>query len=211
MKKTLRVTALAVLALMLASPAWADRTVWKDAVNFLDFKSDGECEVFLPLTGFVLETGGDLVSTGNLGTATELLTTSTAPGWEMDDGVASLVWADGEASPAQITFRVPTYFSSVSGFRVMATDSNSTTANAIDFDVLINKDGQASDTAVTNETSVIGDGGGSVPTVYELTPTGTIAAGDWVTFSFGRDDARTTHPTADLEVKGVSYYGTCTR
>lgn len=205
MKKGIMVVAL----VLLASPAWAGRTVWKDAVEFFDFKSNGECEVFLPLTGFVAQ-HGDLTGTG-VSSSMLVLSTSTVPGYEVDDGVVSLVWADGEVTPVQATFRVPTYFSSVSGFRVYGTDSNTTTANAVDFAVLINADGSASDTAVANETAVVGDGGGSVPTVYDLTPTGTISAGDWVTFIFGRDDATVTNPTADFEAKGVSYYGTCTR
>jgi hypothetical protein len=79
---------------------------------------------------------------------------ATAPGFELDDTIPGIVWADGETTPATITFRVPSDYSSGGAFRILATESNSTTPNQIDFDVFVNSDGVAVDSSGSNQTPV---------------------------------------------------------
>lgn len=150
----------------------------------------------LPLFGFVSNDGA-------------VLTSSTAPGLEIDDLIPNIVWADGETTPVMITFRIPSDYSSGGAFRVIATESNSTTPNQVDFDVYINKDGVAADASATGQTPVALAGTTSTPDVVTLTPAtdqASFAAGAWVTFRIWRDDTAT--GTGDLEVKGVEFFYT---
>ncbi len=156
-------------------------------------------EFTLPLMGFVLSTG-------------EVVTSSTAPGLEVDDSIPGIVWADGETTPVMATFRVPTDYSSGGAFRLLATESDSTTPNRVDFDVYVNRDGLIADSSATNQTPVALAGTTSTGSVVTLTPAtdfASLAAGDWVTLRFWRDNVAA--GTGDLEVKGVSFFYTATQ
>jgi len=140
------------------------------------------------------------------------LTSSTAPGLEADDNVMNIVWADGETTPIQITFRVPSDYASGGAFKVFATESSSTTPNQVDFDVYVNADGTAADASATNQTPVALAGTTSTPdeiTLTVATDFASLAAGHWVTFRIWRDDTAT--GTGDLEVKGGTFYYTATQ
>jgi hypothetical protein len=159
----------------------------------------------LPLTGFAIETGG---GGKTVGTATAPLTASTAPGLELDDKLNNVVWADGETSPIQTTFRVPGDYSSGGGFKLLATTSGATTDNMVDFDVYINSDGTAADTSADNQTPVlISATPDEVSLIPSATDFSTLAAGHWVTLRLWREDS-TSLGTGDLEVKGVTFYYT---
>lgn len=153
----------------------------------------------LPLLGFML-------------TDASPVSVATVPGLEVDDLIPNIVWADGETSPVMITFRVPTDYSSGGAFRVIATESDSTTPNRIDFDVYVNRNGRAAASSASNQTPVALAGTTSTPSVVTLTPAtdfSSLAAGDWVTLRIWRDDTAT--GTGDLEVKGVEFFYTATR
>jgi hypothetical protein len=111
-----------------------------------------------------------------------------------------------------ITFRVPYDYSSGGAFRLICTESDSTTPNQVDFDVYVNRDGRAADSSATDQTPVALAGTTATPDVITLTPatdlTG-LAAGDWITVRIWRDDTAT--GTGDLEVKGVEFFYTATR
>jgi hypothetical protein len=137
------------------------------------------------------------------------ITATTAPGIEVDDLIPNIVWADGETTPVMITFRVPTDYSSGGAFRVIASESDSTTPNQIDFDVYVNKDGVAADSAATGQTPVALAGTAATPDVVTLTPAtdfSSLTAGSWVTLRIWRDNVAA--GTGDLEVKGVEFYYT---
>jgi hypothetical protein len=134
------------------------------------------------------------------------VTNATAPGIEVDDLIPGIVWADGETTPAQITFRVPVDYSTGGSFRVLATESDSTTPNEVDFSVYINSDGTAADAAATDQTTVAL--AGTTATADEVTLTvatdfAALAAGQYVTLNLWRDN--TADGTGDLEVKGVVF------
>lgn len=140
------------------------------------------------------------------------ITSSTAPGLEVDDLISNIVWADGETTPVQTTFRIPDDYASGGAFRVLATESDSTTPNQVDFDVYINTDGSAADSAATNQTPVALAGTTSTPdeiTLSVATDFASLVAGNWVTLRMWRDNTAT--GTGDLEVKGVAFYYTATQ
>lgn len=157
----------------------------------------------LPLNAFMVETGGD---GSTVGTAPEPLSTSTTPGLEIDDNMTSVVWADGETSPIQVTFRVPADYVSSGRFKLIATESGTSTANQVDFDVYVNADGVASDSAATGQTPVALAGTAATPDEVTLTPAtdfASLSSGKWVTLRLWRDDVAT--GTNDLELKGVVF------
>jgi hypothetical protein len=159
-----------------------------------------EREIALPLGSFGIKDTG------------VPLTASTTPGFEEDDAMPNIVWADGETSPVIQSFRVPTDYSSGGAFRVLATESDSTTPNEIDFDVYVNADGTAVDASATGQTPVALAGTTSTPDVVTLTPAtdfASLAAGQWVTLRIWRDN--TAAGTGDLEVKGVSFHYTASQ
>jgi hypothetical protein len=139
------------------------------------------------------------------------VTTAGIPGLEIDDVLPNIVWADGETSPVLVTFRVPTDYSSGGAFRLMCTESVSTTPNRVDFDVYVNRNGRAAASSASDQTPVVLAGTTSTPSVITLTP-GTdfvsLAAGDWVTIRIWRDDNAVYGATGDLEVKGVEFFYT---
>lgn len=137
------------------------------------------------------------------------ITAATAPGTEVDDLIPGIVWADGETTPAQITFRVPANYSSGGAFKVLATESDSTTPNQVDFSVYINSDGTAADSAATDQTPVVMAGTTSTPDEITLSVTtdfSALSAGKYVTLNIWRDNVA--DGTGDLEVKGVVFYYT---
>ncbi len=135
------------------------------------------------------------------------LSTSTAPGLEEDNTIPAVVWADGETSLIQVTFRVPDDYVSGGAFRVVADESDSTTPNQIDFAVYNNSDGAAWDTDATDQTPVaLTEGAGTAETVT-LSPStdfASLSAGDIITVQIWRDD--TANGTGDLEIYYVEFY-----
>ena len=155
----------------------------------------------LPLMSFIIHDG-----------TISLPSASTTPGIEVDDLIPALVWADGEATPVSITFRVPDDYASGGAFKVFATESDSTSPNQIDFLVYVNKDALAADAAATDQTPAALDQNtatGSEVTLTVATDFSALAAGHWVTLNIWRDD--TADGTGDLEVKGVVFYYTATQ
>ncbi len=153
----------------------------------------------LPLAGFVLSSG-------------EPVSYTTAPGMEIDDYAPNIVWSDGETTPVIITFRVPYDYSSAGAFRLICTESDSTTPNQVDFDVYVNANGVAADSSATGQTPVALTQNTSTPSVVTLTPAtdfASLAAGQWVTLRIWRDD--TADGTGDLEVKGVEFFYTASQ
>lgn len=159
-------------------------------------------EINLPLGAFVVETGG----------AYTPVTSSTAPGMEIDDLIPNIVWADGETTPVQISFPIPADYASGGAFYVLATESSSTTPNQIDFSVYNNADATAADAAATNQTPAALAGTTSTPDLVTLTVAtdfASLAANQIVTLNIWRDN--TADGTGDLEVKSVWFYYTATQ
>ncbi len=140
------------------------------------------------------------------------LTTSTTPGWEEDDNVANLVWADSETSHAVITFPVPDDYSSGGAFRVICSDSDGDASPvAVDFMVYTITDGSivaggTAQTAVAKAATTV------TPEVVTLTPAtdfASLASGDWIALEIWRDNVLL--GVSDLEVKGVEFFYTATQ
>jgi hypothetical protein len=166
------------------------------AFNITTLTHSRERSFGLPLMGFILSDSSPVTAT-------------TAPGIEVDDSIPNIVWADGEVTPVMITFRIPSDYSSGGAFRLICTESNSTTPNQVDFDVFVNRDGVAVDSSGNDQTPVALAGTTSTPDVVTLTPAtdfAALAAGDWVTLRIWRDNVAT--GTGDLEVKGVEFFYT---
>lgn len=162
------------------------------------FTHSRERAISLPLTGFTVND-----------VTVQVVGSTTAPGFEIDDLIPNIVWADGETTPVQITFRIPSDYLSGGAFRVIATESGTSTPNEVDFDVYVNKNGQAADSSAHNQTPVALAGTSSTPSEVTLTPASdfdSLAAGDWVTLRIWRDNTAT--GTNDLEVKGVEFFYT---
>jgi hypothetical protein len=139
------------------------------------------------------------------------VTTAGIPGLEIDDVLPNIVWADGETSPVLVTFRVPSDYSSGGAFRLICTESVSTTPNRVDFDAYVNRSGRAAASSASDQTPVVLAGTTSTPSVVTLTPATdfvSLAAGDWVTIRIWRDDDAAFGATGDLEVKGVEFFYT---
>jgi len=208
-----------------ASPSTLKRNVW-DAKNV--FNQEVEFDGNVEFDSTVDFTDATITATGLI-TATHIadvvryyqlpivavtvtgdaITASTAPGLEVDDLIPGIVWADGETTPVQITFRIPSDYSSGGLFKVLATESDSTTPNQVDFSVYVNTSGVAADAAATNQTPVALAGTTSTPSEITLTVAtdfAALAAGNWVTLNIWRDDTAT--GTGDLEVKGIAFYYT---
>jgi len=140
------------------------------------------------------------------------ITASTAPGLEDDDNMPGIVWADGETTPVEVSFRVPGDYASGGAFKLFATESDSTTPNEVDFDVYVNADGTAADSSATGQTPVALAGTTSTPdevTLTVATDFESLAAGSLVTLRIWRDN--TADGTGDLEVKNVAFYYTATQ
>ncbi len=206
------------LALMLlaffATPAFAELEVQVDGVVV-----GGSFATQVNFTGNVSGSGAGSIKTIVIGSNERSLqftpadflistpldvTTSTAPGLELDNNLVSIVWADGETTAVQVTFRVPQDYTSGGAFRVFADGSDSSTANQVDFLVYVNSDGGIWDAAATGQTPVALAVAAGTPELVTLTPTtdfDSLAAGEIVTFAVWRDNAAA--GTGDLEI----YYG----
>lgn len=156
-------------------------------------------EIQLPLTSFISSNGATAIP----------LSASTAPGLEIDDSLPNIVWADGETTPARVSFRIPEDYSSTGVFKVWATESGATTSAQVNFSMYINNDNETIDSTAGSQTAVSVNSLGSTPQEVTLTPStdaSSITAGALVTLNIWRDDTAT--GTNDLEVKGVSFYYT---
>ncbi|MCP4570581.1 MAG: hypothetical protein GY841_23600 [FCB group bacterium] len=163
----------------------------------------------LPLFTFFGETTSDGSTVGD---AILPLTTSTTPKLDQDDLSAGVVWVDADTSAIQTNFIVPRDYNAGGGFRVMATESDSTTPNKVDFDVYVNRSGSAADAAATGQTPVALNGTTSTPSLVTLTVStdfASLAAGDNVTLRLWRDNVA--DGTGDLEVKAVDFIYTRTQ
>ena len=133
------------------------------------------------------------------------LSTTSVPGLEYDNSRASLVWADGEQTKAEVAFRVPLDYQANGQFQVIC-DTSASGDSYVDFEVLTQAAADAAwDTSATDQTAVVCASAGT-PTEKTLTVTtdfDSLAAGDWVTARFWRND--TSSGTADLEIYGVSF------
>lgn len=177
-----------------------------DGVIYTDGGIDSVVRYYqLPLLNFLGSAEQGITEVGSI------LTTSTVPGITTDDGVINLVWADTETSVGVTTFRIPADYASGGAFKVIATQSASSTKCEVDFNVLVNTSGSTIDSSATGQTPVQLTTLGSTPSEITLTPAtdfASLAAGDWVTLRIWRDDAGTNAGTNDLEVKGVAFYYT---
>lgn len=134
-------------------------------------------------------------------------TTSTKPGWEYDDKQHALVWADGEVTPAVITFTVPSDYYGEGFFEIFTTHAgDAATPCAIDFDVFINEHNIAADTSATGQTPVDLATGVSLQEVdlKVLTDFDNLEPNQRVHFRFWRDDTANVS-TSDLEVRAVTF------
>jgi hypothetical protein len=140
-------------------------------------------------------------------TAGAPLSASTTPKLEIDNLLPAVVWVDGDASPVQITLRVPADYVSGGAFRVFADSSDSTTPEQVDFSVYVNGHNTAWDSAATGQTPVALSTAASTPCVVTLTPAtdfASLAAGKVVTLNLWRDDDSS--GTGDLEVYYAEFF-----
>ena len=118
-------------------------------------------------------------------------------------------WADGNETRIQKKFRVPTDYKSGGAFRVLIGQSGAgENPPAIDYEVFVDRTGAAFDTAATNQTpsqiNTVGNGSVEQKTLAVTTDFASLAAGDFVTVNFWRDD--TTPGTSDLELYYAEFY-----
>ncbi len=150
----------------------------------------------------------DFVSIG--ASTSEVVSSTSVPGLELDNSIPSLVWADGETTKVGVTFQVPTQFSNHSiSFDLLCDQSTAASTTAyVDYEIFINRDGDDWDTSATNNTPIALTLQAATPQVVTLTPAAAeianVVAGDWITLSVWRDDTTGTG-TSDLELYGVSF------
>ncbi len=135
------------------------------------------------------------------------ITTSTAPGLEIDNILPDINWADNETTPVLVTFKVPGDYLSGGAFQLFCDSSNSTTPEQVDFDVYINGHGTAWDSSVTGQTPVAVSTGAGTPCIVTLTPATdftSLAAETVVTLRLWRDNV--SDGTGDLEVYYCEFY-----
>ena len=140
------------------------------------------------------------------------ITTSTTPGLELDNAGVAIVWADGEATPVQVTFRVPQDYLSGGAFRAFVDESGDTTAAQIGYHVYVNADGVIFDSATSTQAVVSVPGLAGTPEDVALavdTDFSALAAGNVVTFGIWRDDTLT--GTNDLELYYAEFYYTASQ
>jgi len=136
------------------------------------------------------------------------LSTTTTPGLEIENNSAAIVFSDGEASRASVTFQVPSWYVSGGGFRAGVAESTNATSTAIDYQVYVNRNGRAFDNAVTDQTTVAV--GGVAGQLYIATMTITtdfagLQADDMVTFDMWSDWSGSN--SADLELFWLQFFG----
>lgn len=137
------------------------------------------------------------------------ITASTTPGYEEDNAIPSIVWANGETSPVMVTFRVPPDYVSGGAFRACLDESaDGNSPVAIDFEVYVSTPGAAWDSSVTGQSIVARTEAAGTPEMVTLsvdTDFDALAAGDLVTLRVWRED--TTQDTAsDMELFYVEFY-----
>jgi hypothetical protein len=167
--------------------------VWRAKQHFnFGFKDDVARYMQIPLTGFTV--------------SGVTVTSTTAPGTEVDDLIPNIVWADGETTPAQFTFRVPADYHSSGCFKLFVSESDSTTPNQVDFNVYVNKGDNTTAVATMESDETPVTMVGTIPETITLTPATAftvILPGDWVTFNVWRDNV--INGTGDLELKGIVF------
>jgi hypothetical protein len=150
----------------------------------------------LPLTGFVIRSSA---------TAAVVPTSSTLPVLAIVSEMPYVMWADGETTPIQATFRIPDNYSSGGSFKLMATQT--ATGCEVDFDVYINRSGGNVDAAATNQTPVaVSTTRTTTPSEVALTPAtdfASLLAGDWITLRIWRDNTATW--TGSLRIHNVTF------
>ena len=140
------------------------------------------------------------------------LTASTAPGLESHNSSTAIVWSDGETTPSQVTFKIPSDYASGGAFRAFCDSDAVTTPSQVDFNVYLNKDNQAWDGSATNQTPVALARGAGTPETVTLSVTtdfSALAAGDVVTFQSWRDDTAT--GTDNLELYFLEFFYSATQ
>ena len=131
------------------------------------------------------------------------ITASTAPGYEIDNLIPAIVWADGETTPATVTFRVPTGFDyGMTLYAFVDESTGDATPCRIDWSIYTNRTGVIFDSATSNQTPVAMSYDAGTPQIVTLT-TDTdfagIVAGDIVTVNIWRDNTAGIG-TGDLEL-----------
>ncbi len=172
-----------------------------DGSTFTLTIADKVRSMMLPLTGFVTTTGASTIAP---------LSATTTPGLELDNLLPCIVWADSEATPAMITFRVPDDYLSGGAFRLLCDSSSSSTPVQVDFSVYVNTVTSVSwDAAATDQTAVALSSSAASPCMVTLTPATDFASldsGHCVTLRVWRDDV--SDGDGDLEVSYIEFYYT---
>jgi hypothetical protein len=170
-----------------------------DAIYVDEVHSGDEGVVDLPIMSFVLSTPGDL-------------TTSSQPGLESDNGIPSIVWADGETTAIQRTFRIPEDYESDGNFRIVASNGSlaSSGTNYIGWGIYVNTAG-SSWASVYNgsltSAEVTGDSTPDEVTLLSSTEDALFSAGAIVTLVLQRDDTNANGTrNADMELYSVQFY-----
>ena len=217
------VTLMCLLFLAFASAAYGavavnENGTYQGEATTLDMPSDWvtfdgstitiapEGVLHLPLDMFIITDGSTIGAAGNGGP-----TVNTQPGLEIDNTFVDLVWADGETSYAQVTFKIPADYVSGGGFRVIVDTDGDTSDEAVDFEVYTNAagnvlawaDDHVNEAHVYNSTAQAGS-----PGTVTLTPTNTLAANDLCTLNIWRHNGTVTpgSGTNDLEVYYVEFF-----
>lgn len=154
----------------------------------------------LPMAAFVVNSSATWPTNG-----IAPLSASTIPGYEYDDSILGVVWADGETTPIEQTFVVPNDYVSGGAFEAFFTRSGVADPPSVDHEVWINRNAYARDVSATNQSATeLNYMYSSSPQEVALSVTtdfATLAVGDRVTFKMWRDDTDTSPD--DLELKGA--------
>lgn len=181
-----------------------------------------EAQIDLPIGSWyiVYDTNNDTVMdavqriTGeNFTVAGTLADGASAPNYDVQNYIGCIVWADGEESEIEMSFRVPANYKSGGGFRVWA---NTTLGSAgtegevgLDYSYYQNTDSATADTESTDETVVKVssqfDGTADSENEYGLSIADTLTAGDLITLRLWRDDVTYVGAGA-LEVYHITFY-----
>ncbi len=153
-----------------------------------------------------------IVDVNDNGTFVSQITSTTTPNLAVKSTNAKsafVEWADGEETPIQKEFKVPSDYRVGGHFKVLVGRSGFGLSPAIDFEVFVDKDLTAFDVASTNQAAVqldqttIGDGSPDQITLTVTTDFDNLAANDWVTVNFWRDNTNTS--TENLEFYGAEF------
>jgi hypothetical protein len=139
----------------------------------------------------------------------------TGVGYKFDGNLPCIFWPDGGTSPIMVNIRMPQNYASGFGVQVLCTETDSTTPNRVDFDLVVNRylfTGGANEATPTNQVPIALNGYTGTPDEVTLTPLPAtefaagsgLASGDWVRLRLWPDDV--TDGTGDLHIKGVAWY-----